>query len=335
MYQHIFWFYSHPAVYIMMLPGFGIISEVISVMARKPIFGYRALAFSTVSIGVLGFSVWAHHMFVAGLQPWLRVPMMITTMLIAVPTGIKVFSWVATLYDGVINLATPMLWAMGFLFTFVIGGLSGIWLAVLPIDIQVSDTYFVVAHIHYVLFGGSVFTIFAGLYFWFPKITGKMYDEKLGKWHFWLTFISFNATFFPQHYLGMLGMRRRVWTYDEKFADWNLFITHDGVRARGGDADLRLQRDHLVVARRARAGQPVACADDRVAGLLAAADLQLRRRSARRRRPVQLRPAGRQARGLRRGAGDGGAPLRPRMSAHAEHAAARRPATGRSAISTA
>ncbi len=225
MYQHIFWFYSHPAVYIMMLPGFGIISEVISVMARKPIFGYRALAFSTVSIGVLGFTVWAHHMFVAGVQPWLRVPMMMTTMLIAVPTGIKVFSWVATLYDGVINLATPMLWALGFLFTFVIGGLSGIWLAVLPIDIQVSDTYFVVAHIHYVLFGGSVFTIFAGLYFWFPKITGKMYDEKLGKWHFWLTFISFNATFFPQHYLGMLGMRRRVWTYDEKFADWNMFIT--------------------------------------------------------------------------------------------------------------
>ena len=131
----------------------------------------------------------------------------------------------ATLYGGVINLATPMLWALGFLFTFVIGGLSGIWLAVMPIDIQVSDTYFVVAHIHYVLFGGSVFTIFAGLYFWFPKMTGKMYNEKLGKWHFWLTFISFNATFFPQHYIGTLGMRRRVWTYDEKFADWNLFIT--------------------------------------------------------------------------------------------------------------
>ena len=311
MYQHIFWFYSHPAVYIMMLPGFGIISEVISVMARKPIFGYRALAFSTVSIGVLGFSVWAHHMFVAGMQPWLRVPIMITTMLIAIPTGIKVFSWVATLYDGVINLATPMLWALGFLFTFVIGGLSGIWLAVIPIDIQVSDTYFVVAHIHYVLFGGSVFTIFAGLYFWFPKMTGKMYNEKLGKWHFWLTFISFNATFFPQHYLGMLGMRRRVWTYDEQVRRLEPLHHAVGVRAGRRDADLRLQRDHLVVARRARAGQPVARADDRVAGLLAAADLQLRRRAARRRRPVQLRPAGRQARRLRRGAGDGGTPLRP------------------------
>ena len=178
----------------------------------------------------------------------------------------------------------------------------------MPIDIQVSDTYFVVAHIHYVLFGGSVFTIFAGLYFWFPKMTGKMYNEKLGKWHFWLTFISFNATFFPQHYLGTLGMRRRVWTYDEKFADWNLFITLSAFVLGRRDADLRLQRDHLVVARRARAGQPVALADDRVAGLLAAADLQLRRRAARRRRPVQLRPAGREARRLRRGARGGGTP---------------------------
>ena len=212
-YQHIFWFYSHPAVYIMMLPGFGIISEVISVMSRKPIFGYRALAFSTVSIGVLGFSVWAHHMFVSGMQDWLRGPMMITTLLIAIPTGIKVFSWVATLYEGVINLATPMLFALGFIFTFVLGGLSGVWLAILPLDIQVSDTYFIVAHIHYVLFGGSVFTIYAGLYFWFPKMTGRMYDERLGKLHFWITFVSFNVTFFPQHWLGMVGMRRRVADY--------------------------------------------------------------------------------------------------------------------------
>ena len=162
MYQHVFWFYSHPAVYIMMLPGFGIISEVISTHARKPVFGYRMMAFSLVAIVILGFTVWAHHMFVSGMQSWLRVPMMITTMLIAVPTGIKIFSWLATLWRGVIHLRTPMLFALGFITMFTLGGISGIMLAVVPFDIHVSDTYFIVAHIHYVLFGGSVFTIFAG-----------------------------------------------------------------------------------------------------------------------------------------------------------------------------
>jgi cytochrome c oxidase subunit I len=225
LYQHVFWFYSHPAVYIMILPGFGIISEVISVMARKPIFGYRAVAFSTISIGVLGFTVWAHHMFVSGIPPWLRIPIMISTLLIAVPTGIKVFSWVATLWGGVINLATPMLFVIGFLFTFVLGGLSGVWLALVPIDVHVSGTYFIVAHIHYVLFGGSVFTIYAGLYFWYPKMTGRMYNETLGKWHFWLTFITFNATFFPMHYIGTEGMLRRISDYEPKYANWNMFIT--------------------------------------------------------------------------------------------------------------
>src|SRR5436190_140908 len=195
-YQHIFWFYSHPAVYIMMLPGFGIASEVISVMARKPIFGYRLMALSLMAILVLGFSVWAHHMFVSGMASWLRVPMMATTLLIAVPTGIKVFSWLATMWEGKIHFVTPMLFALGFVSMFVIGGLSGIYLGAVPIDIHVSDTYFVVAHIHYVLFGGSLFTIFAGLYYWFPKMTGRMYDERLGKLHFWLTFVGFNATFF-------------------------------------------------------------------------------------------------------------------------------------------
>jgi len=224
-YQHIFWFYSHPAVYIMMLPGFGIISEVIAVMSRKPIFGYRLMALSLLAILVLGFSVWAHHMFVSGMAPYLRVPMMITTLLIAVPTGIKVFSWLATLWEGRIHFTTPMLWALGFVSMFVIGGLSGVYLGAVPIDIHTSDTYFIVAHIHYVLFGGAFFTIMAGVYYWFPKMTGRMYSERLGRLHFWTTFVSFNATFFPMHLIGTQGMPRRVSDYDPKFADWNLFIS--------------------------------------------------------------------------------------------------------------
>jgi cytochrome c oxidase subunit 1 len=225
MYQHVFWFYSHPAVYIMMLPGFGIVSEVLSVKARKPVFGYRMMAFSLLAIVVLGFTVWAHHMFVSGMQPWIRVPMMVTTAIIAIPTGIKIFSWLATLWRGVLHLDTPMLFALGFLTMFTCGGISGVMLAMIPLTIHVSDTYFIVAHIHYVLFGGSLFTIFAGIYFWFPKITGRMYNEALGKLHFWLTFIGFNLTFFPMHYLGIQGMPRRVADYAPRFADLNLFIS--------------------------------------------------------------------------------------------------------------
>jgi cytochrome c oxidase subunit 1 len=224
-YQHIFWFYSHPAVYIMLLPGFGIISEVISVMSRKPIFGYRLMALSLLAILVLGFSVWAHHMFVAGMAGWLRVPIMVTTLLIAVPTGIKVFSWLATLWDGKLHFTTPMLWALGFIACFVIGGLSGIYLGSVPIDIHANQSYFIVAHIHYVLFGGSIFTIFAGIYYWYPKVTGRMYNERLGQLHFWLTFIGFNLTFFPQHYLGLQGMPRRVADYAGRFGGMNEFIS--------------------------------------------------------------------------------------------------------------
>jgi cytochrome c oxidase subunit 1 len=183
------------------------------------------MALSLMAILVLGFSVWAHHMFVSGMAPWLRVPMMITTLLIAVPTGIKIFSWLATMWEGRLHFQTPMLFALGFISMFVIGGLSGVMLGAVPIDIHVSDTYFVVAHIHYVLFGGSVFTIFAGMYYWFPKMTGRMYDERLGKLHFWLTFVGFNATFFPMHIVGVEGMPRRVYTYDPKFYGMNLFIS--------------------------------------------------------------------------------------------------------------
>jgi cytochrome c oxidase subunit 1 len=225
MYQHVFWFYSHPAVYIMMLPGFGIISEILAVKARKPIFGYRMMAFSLLAIVVLGFTVWAHHMFVSGMQAWIRVPMMITTAIIAVPTGIKIFSWLATLWRGVLRLDTPMLFALGFLTMFTLGGISGVMLAMIPFTIHVSDTYFIVAHIHYVLFGGSLFTIFAGVYHWFPKMTGRMYDERLGKLHFWLTFIFFNLTFAPMHLIGIEGMPRLVADYADKFAGWNFVIS--------------------------------------------------------------------------------------------------------------
>ena len=225
MYQHVFWFYSHPAVYIMMLPGFGIISEVIAVKSRKPIFGYRMMAFSLLAIVVLGFTVWAHHMFTSGMAAWIRIPMAITTAIIAVPTGIKIFSWLATLWRGVLHLDTAMLFALGFLTTFTLGGISGVMLAMVPFDIHVSSTYFIVAHIHYVLFGGSLMTVFAGVYYWFPKMTGRMYDERLGKWHFWTTFVFFNLTFAPMHIVGMEGMPRRVATYATKFADLNLFIS--------------------------------------------------------------------------------------------------------------
>src|SRR2546429_462568 len=225
MYQHVFWFSSHPAVYIMMLPGFGIVSEIIAVKSRKPIFGYRMMAFSLLAIVGLGFTVWAHHMFTSGMASWIRIPMAITTAIIAVPTGIKVFSWLATLWRGVLRLDTPMLFALGFLTTFTLGGISGVMLAMVPFDIHVSSSYFIVAHIHYVLFGGSLMTIFAGVYYWFPKMTGRMYDERLGKWHFWTTFILFNLTFGPMHILGLQVMPRRVATYAGKFADLNLFIS--------------------------------------------------------------------------------------------------------------
>jgi cytochrome c oxidase subunit I len=224
-YQHLFWFYSHPAVYIMILPFFGAISDVIPVHARKPIFGYRAIAYSSLAISFLGLIVWAHHMYTSGTPGWLRLFFMATTMLIAVPTGIKIFSWCATMWGGKISLNPAMLFAIGFVSSFVIGGITGVMLASVPLDIHVHDTYFVVGHFHYVLFGGSVLGLFAGFYHWFPKMTGKMFNETLGRMHFILTFIGLNLTFMPMHELGLLGMNRRIALYDPQFQPLNQLST--------------------------------------------------------------------------------------------------------------
>ncbi len=213
MWQHMFWFYSHPAVYIMVLPAMGIVSEVLPVFSRKPIFGYKAIAYSTAAIGLLGFLVWAHHMFTTGLSPVLKTFFMAATMTIAVPTGVKIFNWLATLWGGKLRFDTPLLFTFGFLSMFVIGGISGVFNAVVPIDYQVQDTYFVVAHLHYVLFGGSVFGIFAGFYYWWPKVMGWRLNEKIGKLNFWLMLVGFNVTFFPMHILGLEGMPRRIYDY--------------------------------------------------------------------------------------------------------------------------
>ena len=227
LYQHAFWFFGHPEVYIMILPVMGIISEIIPVFARKPIFGYKAVAFSTVAIGFLAMLVWAHHMFTVGMPSFLNAFFMISSMVIAVPTGVKIFNWLATLWRGNLHFDTAMLYALGFVSVFTIGGLSGIFVAAFPVDWQLHDTYYVVAHLHYVLFGGSILGILGGLYYWWPKFFGRLLDERLGKWNFWLTFIGFNITFFPQHLIGMLGMPRRVYTYEETglLQDYNLVST--------------------------------------------------------------------------------------------------------------
>ncbi|NER25871.1 MAG: cytochrome c oxidase subunit I [Symploca sp. SIO1B1] len=224
-YQHMFWFYSHPAVYIMILPFFGVISEVLPVHARKPIFGYRAIAYSSMAISFLGLIVWAHHMFTSGTPGWLRMFFMAATMLIAVPTGIKIFGWCATIWGGKISFNTSMLFGVGFISAFLIGGLTGVMLAAVPFDIHVHDTYFVVAHLHYVLFGGSVLGMYAGFYHWFPKMTGRMVNETWGRIHFFMTFIGLNLTFLPMHELGLLGMNRRVAMYEPEFQTINMLCT--------------------------------------------------------------------------------------------------------------
>ena len=222
LYQHVFWFFGHPEVYIMILPAFGIVSQVIPAFARKPLFGYSSMVYATSSIAILSFIVWAHHMFTVGMPAAGQLFFMYATMLIAVPTGVKVFNWVATMWKGSMTFETPMLFAVGFLFVFTMGGFTGLILAITPVDIQLQDTYYVVAHFHYVLVAGSLFAIFAGIYFWLPKWTGHMYDEKLGKLHFWLSLIFFNLTFFVMHFLGLAGMPRRIPDYSQQFADFNM-----------------------------------------------------------------------------------------------------------------
>ncbi|HWM14625.1 MAG TPA: cytochrome c oxidase subunit I [Gaiellaceae bacterium] len=229
LWQHMFWFFGHPEVYIMVLPAMGILSEVIPVFSRKPIFGYKAIAFSTIGIAFASMLVWAHHMFTVGMPDALQAWFMITSFSVAVPTAIKIFNWLATLWRGHLWFRAPLLFCLGFIGLFTMGGLSGIMLATFPVDYQAHDTYYVVAHFHYVLFGGSVFGIFAGVYYWFPKITGRMYDERLGVTHFWLMFIGFNAAFLPQHMLGLMGMQRRIYTYErEGLFEWYNLVSSLG-----------------------------------------------------------------------------------------------------------
>ena len=222
LYQHIFWFFGHPEVYIMALPGFGVVSSVIPAFSRKPLFGYTSMVYATASIALLSFIVWAHHMFTVGMPTAGILFFMFATMIIAVPTGVKVFNWIATMWEGELTFETPMLFAVGFIVLFTIGGFTGVVLAVAPIDVQLQDSYYVVAHFHYVLVAGSLFSLFAGAYFWLPKWTGRMYNERLGKAHFWLSMIFFNMTFFVQHFLGLAGMPRRIPDYALQFADLNM-----------------------------------------------------------------------------------------------------------------